>query len=170
MAERVRPHPGAGAVLALDLGTHTGFACRHVDGAIRSGAVKFDARGGCGYRYARLRKWLTDFKNAAGGLDALWYEDCPFTRPGDSQAPRLYGGFEATVTCWCEHHGIPYTAINTSTIKKFITGKGRGHENPKAAVMEAVRALGYDPATHDEADALALLMLALERMECGRAA
>ena len=120
-----------------------------------------------GHRYARLRKWLTDFKNAAGGLDGLWYEDCPFTRPGDSQAPRLYGGFEATVTCWCEHHGIPYTAVNTKTIKKFATGNGNAK---KPDMVHAMRARGYTPVDDNEADALALLLLALERMECGRAA
>ena len=165
MAERARPHPGAGAVLALDMAAHTGWACCHIDGAIRSGAVTFDKRGGGGFRFLPFRAWLTNFKNAAGGLEAVWWERIEFISTVENARTKY--GFEATLLAWCEHHGIPYTGIAPATIKKFITGSGRA---TKRDVMDAVRLRGHTVISDDEADALALLQLALERMECGRAA
>ena len=44
------------------------------------------------------------------------------------------------------------------TIKRHITGRGNAD---KDAVIAAVRALGFDPADDNEADALALLHWAL---------
>ena len=44
------------------------------------------------------------------------------------------------------------------TIKRHVTGKGNAD---KDAVIAAVRALGFDPADDNEADALALLDWAL---------
>ena len=45
------------------------------------------------------------------------------------------------------------------TIKRFITGRGNAD---KAAVMSAVRERGYSPADDNEADAIAILLWALE--------
>ncbi len=60
----------------------------------------------------------------------------------------------ATLTAWCEHHGIPSAGVPVGTWKRDLTGKGN---SDKAAVMAAVRALGYAPETQDEADALGIL-------------
>lgn len=168
LEDRARVH--SGAVLALDLGTHTGWACRHVDGAIWAGTVTFDKRGGGGFRFLHFRAWLTEFKNrAVGGLEAVWWERIDFLgrRGASVENARTKFGFEATLTAWCEHHGIPYTGIPPGPIKKFATDNGNAK---KPAMMDAMRQAGFDPKTDDEADALALLMLALERTECGRAA
>lgn len=155
-----------GAVLALDLGTTTGWACRHADGAIRSGVVVFENLGHGGHRFLRFRAWLTNFKNAAGDLEAVYYERIDFIGTSVENA-RTKFGFEATLGAWCEHHGVPYTGIPPATIKKFATGNGNAK---KPAMMDAMRQSGFHPKDDNEADALALLMLALERMECGRAA
>ena len=166
LEDRARVYKGA--VLALDLGAHTGWACRHIDGAIRSGTVTFDVRGGAGFRWLRFRAWLTEFKNAAGGLDMVWWERIDFLGPRPSvENSRTKYGFEATLTCWCEHHGIPYPQALPSQIKKFATGNGNA---TKKEVMDAMRQSGFHPKDDNEADALALLGLALERTECGRAA
>ena len=69
-------------------------------------------------------------------------------------AAHVYGGLVATLTAWCEHHGIPYAGVPVGTWKRDLTGKGN---SDKATVMAAVRALGYTPETQDEADALAIL-------------
>lgn len=164
LEDRARVH--SGAVLALDMATHVGWACRHIDGAIRSGTVTFDKRGGVGFRWLRFRAWLTEFKNAAGGLEAVWWECINFAGTSTENA-RTKFGFEATLTAWCEHHGIPYPDATPSQIKQFATGNGSAK---KPAMIDAMRQAGFDPADHNEADALALLLLALERMECGRAA
>ncbi len=69
-------------------------------------------------------------------------------------AAHVYGGLVATLTAWCEHHGIPYAGVPVGTWKRDLTGKGNAD---KAAVMAAVRELGYAPETQDEADALGVL-------------
>ena len=67
--------------------------------------------------------------------------------------------FLATLTAWCERHCIPYSAIPVGTIKKHATGKGNAD---KAAMVAAVRALGYEPEDDNEADAIALLDFVIE--------
>ena len=156
-----------GAILALDLGTRMGWALRHPDDRIESGMMDFKPQRheGFGCRFYRMRLWLTGIKYRAGGeLIHLAYE----LTPGQiARAAHIHGALEATVTAWCEHHDIPYRSAHSATVKKHITGKGNAK---KAAVIEAVRAKGFRPASHDEADALALLDLALCRLDADFAA
>jgi Holliday junction resolvasome RuvABC endonuclease subunit len=49
--------------------------------------------------------------------------------------------------------------VPVGTIKRFITGKGNAD---KAAVMAAVCAEGFAPADDNEADAIAILLWAIE--------
>ncbi len=71
-----------------------------------------------------------------------------------ANAAHIYGGNWAVLTAWAEHHGIPYEGVSPSTVKKAIAGNGHAK---KPAIMEAIRAMGFNPATADEADALAVL-------------
>ena len=70
----IRPNADAKAmtVLALDLGTKTGWALHGQDQAITSGTVEFknDRWQGGGMRFLRFKQWLTEIKQMAGGLDA----------------------------------------------------------------------------------------------------
>lgn len=65
----------------------------------------------------------------------------------------------ATLTAWAELRGIPYEGVPVGTIKRFATGKGNAN---KAAMIEAIRQRGFSPADDNEADALALLLWALD--------
>lgn len=152
---------GPAAVLALDLGTKTGWAIRHVDDRIASGVTVFEARGGIGFRFLRFRAWLTEIKNAGGGLKAVYYERVDFSTT--TEQSRTIFGFEATLTAWCEHHGIPYRGVAVSTLKKFATGSGRAK---KPDMIAAAQALGHDVKSDDEADALMILYHGLERLRC----
>ena len=147
------------AVLALDLGTVTGWALRDRDGTANSGTVSFrpDRFEGGGMRYLRFKGWLTEVKNTAGSIDAVYLEEV--RRHAGTNAAHIYGGFLAHVTAWCEHHGIPYQGVPVGTIKRHVTGKGNAD---KAAVIAAVRARGFDPCDDNEADAVALLLWAIE--------
>jgi len=154
----IAPAKNRDAVLALDLGTRSGWALRGRDGSITSGTVEFrnDRWQGGGMRFLRFKHWLTEIKQAAGALDAVFVEEV--RRHAGVDAAHAYGGFLAHVTAWCEHHGIPYEAVPVGTIKRHVTGKGNAS---KDAVIAAVRALGFDPADDNEADALAILDWAL---------
>ena len=152
----------ASATLALDLGTKLGWAIRHADQRIESGARDFspERHEGDGLRFLRFRAWLHDTKLRleAGGeqLGLIRYERVDFVPAyAGANAAHIYGGNWATVTMWAEHHGIPYEGVSPSTVKKAIAGNGHAK---KPAIMEAIRKLGFSPATADEADALAVLM------------
>jgi Holliday junction resolvasome RuvABC endonuclease subunit len=144
------------SILSLDLGTITGWAMRNRDGCIISGSESFKPQRfeGGGMRFLRFRRWLTEIKQLADGLDAVYFEEV--RRHAGVDAAHAYGGFLATLTAWCEHHQIPYQGVPVGTIKKHATGKGNAN---KDEMMAAVRSYGHRPKDDNEADALALLYL-----------
>lgn len=140
-----------GTRLALDLGTNTGWALRR-DGTTISGTASFKVgryEGG-GMRYLRFQRWLDEL--AHDGVDSIWFEEV--RRHAGTDAAHVYGGLLATLTAWCEHHGIPYSGVPVGTIKKHATGKGNAN---KDAMIAAAVARGFTPVDDNEADALALL-------------
>lgn len=152
-------------ILALDLGTHTGWAVRDANGSITSGTEDFTPRRfeGGGMRYLRFKQWLTELKAMLGSIDVVYFEEV--RRHKGVDAAHTYGGFMAHLTAWCEHHAIPYQGIPVGTIKKFITGSGNAN---KQAVIDAVRKRGFAPADDNEADALALLSFILKQQHGGK--
>jgi len=145
-------------ILALDLGTQTGWAIRGVSGLIASGTQSFKPgrfEGG-GMRYLRFSRWLDEMADC-GPIAWIVFEEV--RRHAGTDAAHIYGGLMGALTAWCESRGIPYEGVPVGTIKKHATGKGNA---PKAAMIEAARARGYAPADDNQADALALLHWAVE--------
>jgi len=151
--------PCSACILALDLGTTTGWALRTAEGVILSGATSFrpSRYDGGGMRYLRFRAWLEELAEDAGGLSAIWFEEV--RRHAGTDAAHAYGGFLATLTAWAEQRGVPYQGVPVGSIKKHATGDGAAG---KPAMIAAMRARGHAPAGDDEADALALLHWAIE--------
>ena len=147
------------AILALDLGTQTGWALLDRDGDISSGTEGFKPQRfeGGGMRYLRFKRWLTELKQAVDGLDAVYFEEV--RRHAGIDAAHAYGGFMAHLTAWCEHHQIPYQGVPVGTIKKHATGKGNASKDEMVA---AARLRGHMPADDNEADALAILHWAIQ--------
>ena len=151
-------------ILALDLGTTTGWALRSAQGPIAHGFVSFKSQRfeGGGMRYLRFRRWLDDLRETvcrtgtSPGIDALYFEEV--RRHLGVDAAHVYGGLLATLTAWCEYHQIPYQGVPVGTIKRHATGKGNAS---KAEVVAAIRSLGHPVTDDNEADALALLHCAL---------
>jgi Holliday junction resolvasome RuvABC endonuclease subunit len=146
-------------ILALDLGTNTGWALHHLDGSIISGTECFKPRRfeGGGMRFLRFKRWLTEINQACDGIDCLYFEEV--RRHAGVDAAHAYGGFLATLTAWCEQHDIPYQGVPVGTIKKHATGKGNASKNEMVA---SICARGHKPIDDNEADALALLAWAIE--------
>ena len=126
---------------------------------IESGTVSFrpSRYDGGGIRYLRFRGWLDGIATDAPDIGVVHFEEV--RRHAGTDAAHLYGGFLATLTSWCEQHSIAYQGVPVGTIKRFITGKGNAD---KQAVIEAVRARGFRPADDNEADAIAILLWAIE--------
>ena len=146
-------------LLALDLGTNTGWAMRGHDGLITTGTASFKPGryDGGGMRYLRFTKWLTELDRLSGPISAIWFEE--IRRHAGTDAAHVYGGLMATLTSWCELRGVPYQGVPVGTIKRHVTGKGNAD---KQAVIEAVRARGFMPTDDNEADAIAILLWAIE--------
>ncbi len=142
-------------ILAVDLGTTTGWAIKNEFG-ITSGSMSFKPSrfDGGGMRYLYFQRWLSELPRV--GL--VYFEEV--RRHLGVDAAHAYGGFLGTLTAWAEMNKIPYTGIPVGTIKRFITGKGNAS---KVEVIEGVRALGHNPTDDNEADALALLHLAMQK-------
>ncbi len=151
------------ALLALDLGTCTGWAMRERCGRICSGSQPFRPQRfeGGGMRFLRFHRWLTELSQAYGPstgqvIDQVVFEEV--RRHAGVDAAHAYGGFLGQLGSFCEHHRIPYQGVPVGTIKRFITGKGNAS---KEVVITAIRDLGHNPVDDNEADALALLHWAI---------
>ena len=145
--------------LALDLGTSAGWAIRGHDGLITSGTVSLrpGRYDGGGMRYLRFTNWLTEIDRLSGPVAAIWFEEV--RRHAGTDASHIYGGLMATLTAWAELRGVPYEGVPVGTIKRHAAGKGNAD---KAAMVAAVRARGFHPADDNEADAIAILLWAIE--------
>jgi hypothetical protein len=121
-------------ILALDLGTSTGWAFRGHDGLITSGTSgslrpgRFD---GGGMRYLRFTNWLTEIDRLSGPIAAIWFEEV--RRHAAPTRAHIYGGLMATLTAWAELRGVPYEGVPVGTIKRHATGKGNADKEAMIA-------------------------------------
>jgi Holliday junction resolvasome RuvABC endonuclease subunit len=147
------------SVLALDLGTRTGWAHAGADQIVTSGVTEFrnDRWQGGGMRFLRFRAWLDEMRRLTGGFDQLVYEQV--RRHAGADAAHVFGGWLAILSVWCEQNGIAYQGVPVGTIKRHATGKGNA---PKDAMIAAARARGFNPTDDNEADALAILLWAID--------
>lgn len=61
-------------------------------------------------------------------------------------------------TLW--NNAVPYVDVAPASLKKYATGKGNAKK--ESVLVEAVKRLGYDGSSTDEADALWLRAMALD--------
>jgi hypothetical protein len=146
-------------LLALDLGTTTGWAIRSHDGLITTGTTSFrpGRYDGGGMRYLRFTNWLTEIDRLSGPIEAIYFEEV--RRHAGTDAAHVYGGLMATLTAWAELRGVPYQGVPVGTIKRHATGHGNAN---KQAMIAAAQARGFSPTDDNEADAIAILLWAIE--------
>jgi crossover junction endodeoxyribonuclease RuvC len=145
------------SILALDLGTKTGWCCG-TKGAHASGV--WDLRPsrwqGGGMRFVKFRGALADLYNSTG-FGRVYYEEVRRHRGTD--AAHIYGGLMGHLTEWCETNAVPYEGVPVGSIKKFWTNKGNA---PKEMMIAQAVAEGYATDSDDEADAIALFNMKCE--------
>lgn len=151
-------------ILALDLGTKTGWALSE-HGRIESGVQVFDVKRGesPGMRYLRFRHWLpiAALRGHLPSVSLIVYEQ---THNRGGAATEVAAGFATRVQEYCADMGIEHAAVHTATLKKFTTGKGNAD---KLTMYVAAKARGW---THgnltddNEVDAICLLRYALAEL------
>lgn len=139
------------SILALDLGTKTGWAYGTLD-AVMSGVWDLKPRrfDGGGMRFVKFKGELNDILKA-GRPAAVMFEEVRNHKGTD--AAHIYGGLLGVLTAWCEENEIPYRGVTVQAIKKFATGRGNAG---KPDMIAAALRLGYEPIDDNHADALAL--------------
>jgi hypothetical protein len=150
--------------LALDLGTNMGFAMlRSRTGASSPACERFAPKGteGDGMRFVRFRRWLLEMKQANEQLQHVAYELVVGGVPGQVYAAQIYGGFVAILMVFCEHHQLTYEGVHVGTIKKRWTGNGAAKKHDMIARCVE---LGFKPENDNEADAIALLHIACDKV------
>ena len=152
-------------ILALDLGTQTGWAIANASGAITSGTQSFRPHRfeGGGMRYLRFRRWLDEMHQLTA-IGEVRFEEV--RRHQGVDAAHVYGGLLGQLSAWCEQHQIPYAGVPVGTIKRSVTGSGNAN---KAAVIAAVERRGFAPTDDNEADAIALLLCVSARAKTANA-
>ena len=149
-------------LLALDLATRTGWAFGEIPeravtpieartlGApeVESGAVGFDGEHGQFFR--NFERWLTTFL-ARHRPDVTVFEAPILDRRKSTLAVvrKLHG--LAVITEKVADEFAPVFSADLGTVKKHATGNGHAK---KEQMIDAARAMGWDPADADEADAL----------------
>ena len=141
-------------VLALDLGTKTGFALGR-DGTVVSGVQDFSPGrfDSSAMRFKRFDDWLDEM--LATGVDHIVYEEVRRHRGTD--AAHIYGGFHSHLMVKGERGSIPIEGYAVGSIKRAWTGKGNAS---KDEMIAAAIKRGFDPVDDNEADALAMLHMA----------
>lgn len=154
-----KPETHARNLLALDLGTATGYALRRRDGSMSYGTEKFPDRKRAhpGQRWTDFRAWLSR-KIADEHIHALAYEDVK--RHLGTDAAHAYGAFRALVEMVAAQHNVQLLAVGVGTIKKAWTGAGNAD---KAAMIAEAKRRGFRPDSDNAADALAILHWAAMR-------
>ena len=141
-------------ILAIDIGTTTGWALGLRDGALHSGSQSFAPKRfeGPGQRWLKFNAWLGERARLAGDIHAIYYE--LVLRHTAVQAAHVYGGFEAHLQAWADRNQIRLVGVPVPVIKKSATGKGNAD---KTAMVQAMASRGYRVVDDNHADALALL-------------
>ena len=143
-------------ILAIDIGTQTGWARTDRNGTVHSGTENFSNRRWemAGQRWLKFRAFLAE-QRTVGEIHAVYYEDVK--QHAGTLAAHVYGGFLAMLEMWCAANNVPLRPVGVGQVKKHWTGKGNAD---KTAMVETARAKGFHPKDNNQADALAILSLA----------
>jgi Holliday junction resolvasome RuvABC endonuclease subunit len=145
---------GASSTLGLDLASTVGWACGAAGERPRLGSVKLGGPTRAA-RYAAFLEWLDDAA-ATYGVASVVFE-APFVG-GDfkgADAARMALGLVAHLDLWAWDNAIPLAEVHVGTARKDVLGRGNFPKGTsKAVVLDWARAEGFDPPTHDAADAL----------------
>ena len=153
-------------VLALDIATVTGWASLG-GGVITSGSQSFARYAGCksraadhhGEPFARFHRWLSA-KLVEDKPDVIAVEGFGYFK--SQAAAEICIGLRGVLLAIAASRGIPVHSYAPYVVKKFWAGKGNADKDDMIAAT-LIHCNGVDLTDGNEADALALLHLHLDR-------
>lgn len=152
-------------LLSLDIATNTGWAMS-VNGRTSSGILELPTDD-YGHMATAFSSWLVE--RFVDGVELVVIERPTFRHVSDSS-------YRCDGLCWTAHqtawlHEIERREVRPSEWRKAILGNGNlSTDEAKARAMQWCRERGFDPKTHDEAEAIAILHFAIDRWGEGRQA
>lgn len=152
------------SILALDLGTVTGWAEREeflkssdavfsVCSGIQNNKITKSAHNGLTYYsfYNWLNQWCSNTD-----VNYLYYEEV--MRHMGAHAAHMYGGYLAITQMICAKKNIVCVGVGVKTIKKWITGNGNAKKQDVINSVNEKSKGNFGIITdNNQADALALL-------------
>lgn len=150
----------APVLLGLDIARNTGVALLNSNGTFAYHTARFEHGPHPGDMFFSFRSFLNLTQETTGQIVHVFYEKKTFHRAGTNQAEIAFG-MAGNLLSWCRLNNIPVTGIPNNTIKKQIAGHGKAD---KKMMMEAIGQFGFEPKDHNAADALATLLVGMERM------
>ena len=151
-------------LLALDLATRTGWALLlGPEARVLSGVKQLPKGGGDLGRFLRTyRDWLTDIMVLHRPLFICSEAPLPPRQQSSNAAAMRLLGLSMVTQMVAGDYGARWYSANNQTAKKHFAGSGRAD---KAAMMQQCRVLwGIEPTDDNEADAIAVLDLALSKL------
>ena len=143
-------------ILALDLGTSTGYAYGHndpiagtellaTDKEIRAwGEQRLSRR--CDPRIARLYSWCVNWVRSSDAPSLVVFEDVQFA--SYTLQVQLWASLRAAVWCAFSPVNVIFECVPVGTLKLFATGHGRATKEAMAAALyrehPEMRKKGYD--------------------------
>lgn len=149
------------SILALDLGTLTGWATLDARGRLRSGLWRLPEANAIA-AYVALRQHLREILDARHPR-LVAYEDVPGNVHLSGESAHRWGGFEAVVLLACAEHRVPrFLGVNPATWK---TAAGLTTETSEGPALAAARRRwpGVRFESADEAVARWVAVAAAER-------
>lgn len=161
-------------ILALDIGTKTGFVCFDGLNYVESGKLLLPSK--LPGQYKKIKELVVRLKPST-----LAYEMTDWHRPSaadEDYGPRLQrekinrmvqrglGRKEAFCEAIGVELGIEVLPVTVHTAKRYMTGKGNASkETVEGCVREVFGPIMSDSATSDEIDAFAVIAPLLERID-----
>jgi len=146
-------------ILAIDLGTKTGYAIFKRGGQMMAGSESFAPKkdDGVAQRAFKFKRFLPAITEGME-IQVCYYERV--LHHSAVQAAHVYGLLEGLLQMWADTHNVRLVQVSPMTIKKFWTGTGR---SDKKAMMAECEKRGFIVGNDDDmSDAIALLHYALE--------
>lgn len=140
-------------ILALDLGTKTGWAFVSELGNRYCDTWDFSPKrlDSPAMRFIRFENALTKLQADEFHFDHVVYERVDFAKT--TIAAHIWGGFNAILMTFCHKHNVTFEGVSVSELKKFATGKGNAQ---KPQMIAAATAKGWKPTDDNSADAALL--------------